>query len=215
MTQMEGTGPEAAITDKIIADAREQAGKLIRNAGRGAAAEEKKTEREIEKIEQDVRAGWEARVEKIRMREVSTARIESRRILLNAREEAVARMFTEIEEGLSRLREDRERYRESLLNLAAEAVTAIGGGGVVLKFGEGDRGVADEAFLGEIRSRVEGAAPGTDFRAEFTDGDPGGGCIATSPDGRIVFDNTLLWRLERMRPAIRAKIVEELAKNNA
>jgi vacuolar-type H+-ATPase subunit E/Vma4 len=214
MTQPEGTPPDAAITEKIIADAREQAEKLIRNAGVGAAAEQKKTEREIERIEQGARAGWDLRVEKIRMSEISTARIESRRILLDAREKAVSGLFAEIEEGLGCLREDRRRYRESLVVLAVEAVTAIGGSGVVLKFGETDRDIVDEAFLGEVRSGVEGGAAGTDFTVEFADGEMGGGCVAASPDGRIVLDNTLGRRLEEMRPAIRATIVKELARDD-
>lgn len=214
MTQENVTPQEAAITERIIADAREQAEKIIRNAGVGAAAEKKKTEREIEKIEQDARSGWEARIEKIRTREVSIARIESRRILLNAREEAVSKVFAEIEEGLGRLRADRDRYRASLSDLAVEAVTAVGGHGVFLKFSEADRGLVDDALLGEVRSRFRSVAGGTAFEVEFEEGDNGGGCVAASPDGRIVLDNTLGRRLEMMRSEFRALIVEELARSN-
>ncbi|MGD9140826.1 MAG: V-type ATP synthase subunit E family protein [bacterium] len=213
MTETEGTHQESAIIEEILADAEAQARKLVENAGRSAVAEEKKTEKEIEKIREDARAGWDSRVEKIRMREVSTARIEARRILLDAREQAVAKMFAEIEEGLDHLREDPGRYRESLRNLAVEAVAAIGGEGVVLRFSEKDRGLADEALLGEIRAGVEAVAGGTAFQAEFTAG-AGGGCVAASADGRVVFDNTLGRRLERMRSGIRAMIVGRLANND-
>lgn len=214
MTEVYGTPPEAAITAEILADAEAQAGKIMENAGRSAAAEKNKTRMEIDKIRQDARAGWEAKVEKIRKREVSIARIEARRILLEAREQAVARMFAEIEEGLGHLREDPGRYRECLRTLAAEAVAAIGGEGVVLKFSEKDRGLADESLLGEIRAAVESVAGGAVFRAEFAAGDNGGGCVAASADGRVVFDNTLGRRLERMRSGIRAMIVGKLVKTD-
>jgi vacuolar-type H+-ATPase subunit E/Vma4 len=214
MTEMNGTPPEAAITAEILADAEAQAGKIIENAGRSAAAEKNKTQVEIAKIREDARSGWDAKVEKMRKREVSTARIEARRILLDAREQAVARLFAEIEEGLGHLREDPGRYRECLRTLAAEAVAAVGGEGVVLKFSERDRGLADESLLGEIRARVEAAAAGTTFRTEFAAGDNGGGCVAASADGRVVFDNTLRRRLERMRSGIRAMIVGKLVKTD-
>jgi V/A-type H+-transporting ATPase subunit E len=214
MTDNQGTQPEAAIIEQIIGDAEAQAGKLIENARLSVTAEEKKTERELAKFEEDVRSGWEARVEKIRMREVSTARIESRRILLNAREEAVVRVFGDIKAGLGHLREDPGRYRESLRSLAVEAVAAVGGEEAVLRVSERDRGFADDAFIEDVRGRVNTLAAGTGFRVEFDSGDNGGGCIATSADGRIVFDDTYGRRLDRLRPEIRAMIVGELDRDN-
>ena len=214
MTDNHGTPPGAAIIEQIIGDAEAQARKLIENARLSVTAEEKKTERELAKFEEDVRSGWEARVEKIRMREVSTARIESRRILLNAREEAVARVFGDITASLGHLREDPGCYRESLRGLAVEAVVAVGGEEAVLRISERDRGFADDAFIEGVSGRAKTLAAGTSFRVEFDSGDNGGGCIATSADGRIVFDNTYGRRLDRLRPEIRAMIVGELDRDN-
>ena len=214
MMENQGSPPEAAIIEQITGDAEAQARKLIGNAKLSATAEEKKTGREIERFEADLRAGWEARVEKIQTREVSTARIESRRMLLNARERAVAGVFDEIKAGLGHLRENPGRYRESLGNLAVEAVAAVGGDEAVLRISERDRGFADDAFAHDVRERLKTAADGTSFRVEFDSADIGGGCMATSADGRIVFDNTYGRRLERLRPEIRAMIVGELDKGN-
>ncbi len=211
MTGENAAAPESAITARLLADAEEQAKRIIENAERSAAAEERKTHKEIEEIERDSRADLDARIEKIHMREVSTAKIESRRILLDAREQAVARMFADIEQGLARLREDPGTYRRSLRKLAAEAAAAIGGDEVVLKFSERDRGLVDDAFLRDLEALLGDAGAGVKFRVEFTDDDGGGGCTAASPDGRVVYDNTLRRRLERMRPEIRAMIVAELA----
>jgi len=214
MTENQGNPPEAAIIEQITGDAESQAEKLIESAKLSVTAEEKKTGREIEKFEEDLRSGWEARVEKIRTREVSTARIESRRILLNARERAVAAVFDEIKAGLGHLREDPVSYRESLRNLAVEAVSAVGGEEAVLRISERDRGFADDAFAEDVRERLKTAAGGKSFRIEFDSGDSGGGCAATSADGRIMFDNTYGRRLERLRSEMRAKIVGELDKSN-
>jgi vacuolar-type H+-ATPase subunit E/Vma4 len=176
----------------------------------GVAAEEKKTEREVAKFEEDLRAGWDDRVEKIRTREVSTARIEARRLLLNARERAVVRVFDEIMSGLGFMREDPGRYRDSLTRLAVEAVRAVGGEGIVLRLSERDRGLADEGFMQAVSDGAGMAAGAGSLRLEFDTADTGGGCVATSADGRVVFDNTFPRRLERMRSELRALIVEEL-----
>ena len=208
MTESQGTHPEAAIVDEIIGDARKQAQRLVDNAKMGVTAEEKKAEREVAKFEEDLRAGWDDRVEKIRTREVSTARIEARRLLLNARERAVVRVFEEIISGLGFMREDPGRYRDSLTRLAAEAVSAVGDEGIVLRLSERDRGLADEAFVQAVSDGVAADAGG--LRLEFDAADTGGGCFATSADGRVVFDNTFPRRLERMRSELRALIVAEL-----
>ncbi len=214
MTEEKGSQPEAAIIEQIIGDAKAEAGKILENAKMTAAAEKKRAERELAKFEEDIRAGWEAKVEKIRMREVSTAKIEARRILLNAREQAVAGVFGDIKAGLGHLREDPGRYRESLRNLAVEAVTAVGGDDVVLIISERDGGLVDDAFIEDVRRRADAAVSGTGFRVEFDSADASGGCKATSAGGRVVFDNTYDRRLERLRSEIRAMIVTELEKTD-
>lgn len=214
MTEGYKVDPEAAITEKILADARAQAERLIENADRAASLERQKTDREIVKIEEDTRAGWVTKVEKLRMREVSIARIEARRVLLNARERAVTKMFEEIERGLDHLRENPSRYREGLRNLAVEALAAVGGEEVVLRFGERDRGLVDDAFVSMVSGGVERTDKGIRFRVEFGRDVTGGGCIATSADGRIVFDNTFGRRLGRLRPELRAMIVGGMAKDH-
>lgn len=214
MTERHRVNPEEAITEKILADAHSQAERLIENADRAAAAERKKTDSEISKIEEDIRAGWDTKVEKLRMREVSIARIEARRILLNAREKAVTKMFDEIERGLEALRENPGRYREGLKNLAAEAVEAVGGDEVILKFSERDKGLVNDAFLKDLEDGIKSIAGSTRFRVEFDRDLRGGGCICISADGRIVFDNTFERRLDRLRPELRSMIVGELTRNH-
>lgn len=214
MTEEPAGHPEAEIIEKIMSDAELQAKKLVENAEHAVAAEEQKTQREIREVEQDVRAGWDAKVERIRTREMSTAAIESRRTMLAAREQAVEKILGEITKGLAHLREDPRRYRESLRGLAAEAVTAVGGDEVVLKFSERDGGIVDDAFLEQVRTEVNtvsGSCP--QLEAVFDSGDNGGGCVAQSPDGRIVLDNTFSRRLERMVPEFRALIVKGLARH--
>ena len=214
MTDGQGTPPEAAIIGQIIGDAEDQARRLIENAGIGVTAEEKKAEREKARFEEDLRAGWDSRVEKIRTREVSTARIEARRLLLNARELAVARVFDEIRAGLGHLREDPGRYRESLKRLAVEAVSAVGGDEVVLRLSERDRGLADEAFTKAVMEASGRAGDAGALKLEFHAVDSGGGCVAASPDGRVVFDNTFARRLERMRSELRSYIIDGLERGD-
>jgi vacuolar-type H+-ATPase subunit E/Vma4 len=205
---------EAAITDKILSDGASEARKAIDSAKRAVASEEQTTAREIETVKADLRAGVEDKIRKARMREVSTARIEAKRILLDAREKAVTKIFGEVEEGLRNLREDPARYRESLISLAAEAASAVGTGEIILKFSERDRGIVDEALVGEINERTKEALKrAVALHIRFEEADYAG-CLAASSDGRIIFDNTYRRRLERMRNDLRARIVGELSQSN-
>jgi vacuolar-type H+-ATPase subunit E/Vma4 len=215
MNEEAGSAPELEIIEKIFADAEAQARKTLENARSIADAENKKTEKEAQEIQAQILAEAEVRVKKLQSKEISTARIEAKRILLRAREEAVSKVFTQIEIELNKVREDPGRYRQSLRNLAAEAVVAIGEPEVVLKVNKLDEPFVNNAFVDDLRSRVLDLS-GEDLKVtlEFEALDMGGGCVAASTKGRIVFDNTFRRRLERMQPQLRTLIIRELAKSD-
>ena len=157
-----GTKPEHEIVEKILADAESQAQRAIENARRVAQAEADKARKEGRKIQAEILAQAEDKVEKLKLREVSTAKIEAKRILLGAREEAVAKVFTQIEGDLNEIRQNSDQYRRALGNLAADAILGVGEREIVLKVSRADKALVDDAFIDDVRRRVSersGAEP--------------------------------------------------------
>ena len=120
-----------------------------------------------------------------------------------------------IERELDNVREKPTEYRAALLNLTVEAAVAVGTHKVAISYTDNDLKLADRKFAEDAVAAVSEILK-TDIKVEVR-ADPalsGGGCVATSEDGRIVFDNTFKRRLERMKPALRSVIVREVLKAN-
>jgi len=203
---------EEAIIQKILEDAEAQARRILDGARRTGDSHRKKAETEAARVRQEIMDQAQAKADTLRAKEIATARMEAKRILLAAREEVVNAALHRIEEELAGLRKS-EGYREILLRLAREAIQAIGGSKVVLKLSKADEGLVDQDFLAELeRTLVADEAKArveidVRFEADLDDG----GCIATSGDGRIIFDNTFTGRFERMKPELRSMLIREIA----
>lgn len=202
--------PERAIIQNIQAEAKDRAQRILDAARAAADAETTKARQEGDALYQDLIARAQEKAARTQARELATAHIEAKRILLRAREESVNYVVERLTEALNAIRKDPVRYRESLLRLAVEAILGIGGTEVHLAFGPGDRALADSGFAAELNARLH-PQPGASLAVEFqvADQDFGGGCIAQSPDGRIVFDNSFPARRQRSSRALRAAIVKE------
>jgi len=150
----------------------------------------------------------------LKSKEIASAQIESKRLLLKAREQAISGILEVIGQGLDRVREDPSRYRKALRKLAAEAVTALDLPEVVLRLAPEDAAIAEGGFTGEVAGDVKTVSgKDVEIKIETDAGLSSGGCIAASVDGRIIFDNTFRRRLERMRPELRSLIAREVLKD--
>ncbi len=207
--------PEREIIQNILAEAEVRAQRARDSAQNAIEAEDAKAAKEREGTAREILGKAEDTARKDRAREVATAHVEAQRILLLAREEAVAAVLSQIEQGLTSLRENKEEYRISLTRLAAQAVQAIGEPEVRLYIDNADRGLVDNAFLDAVRSAVrQGSGRELAVQTDFSRTDLGGGCMAAALNGRMVFDNTFSKRLERMRNRLRTSIVEDMTKNH-
>ena len=216
MSERPDTTPEEGIIEKILSDGESQAKRVIDNARRSERSEKRKAEAEAEKVRHEIVGRAEARARTVRSKVVATGQIEAKRIVLRAREDAISKVFAAIEQELQTLRRNAADYRTALANLAVEAISAVGGSEITLKIGKEDRDLADESLLDEIRKRAaEEVASQTSITIEFDPAVTGGGCVAVSGEGRIVFDNTFSRRLERMKPELRSVIVREVLKIDA
>jgi vacuolar-type H+-ATPase subunit E/Vma4 len=215
MNGQPGSTPEHEIIDQILKDGEAQAKRVTDNARRSEQSELRRAEAEAKKVTDQILAQAEAKARAVRSKEVASAYIEAKRISLRAREQAITKVFVVIEQEIAKLKEDPRTYKEALLGLAAEAVLAVGQDEVGLRVGTRDKALVDDAFLTEVNRRVE--ADRADPVKVVLELDPeieGGGCVAMSSDGRIVFDNTFRRRLERMKPELRAIVVKEVLKTD-
>ncbi len=217
MTEAKTEGPAAEIVRSILAEADEQAARILENARSAAAAEDARAEREAAQAEAVIVSEAEDAARRLRARVTATAHVEARQALLRAREEVIAAATAEIAAAWEALRKDPARYRESLTALAGEAAAAIGGDRVRLRLEEADRAATDGDWAEAVAARIRenGGGPGPAIELVYTEEAFGGGCTAFSPDGRVVFENTFPRRMERLRRRIRAALVQEVADRDA
>ncbi len=199
------------IIESILSDADAQALRLVENAESTASALRAKARKEGERTRDALLARATEQCGRIRAQGLATARIEAKRLLLAAREDLAGRFLEQIEEKLAATVRSSETYSQSLWNLAAEAVAAIGLPEVVLRISQADAGILGDGFAGRLVADGAVRAAGVSRIApQFDENALGGGCIAQSPDGRIVFDNTYSKRMQRKRRELRAMIVRDV-----
>lgn len=217
MSNATSPNPEVQILENIQEDGRVQAQRIVDDAQRVANAEEQRARSDATKAQEAILTKAREKGDRIRAVDTATGRIEARRILLKAREESVSGVFTEIKQGLATLRKNAERYRRSLVVLAAEAVVAVGGQEVTLRVAQKDKACADSsAFVEDVRREAaQHVAAVPNIHLAWAEKDTGGGCIVVDPSERVVFDNTYPRRLARMRRQLRMTIIRELAKHDA
>ena len=213
MTDDRTSGSEEEIIQKILDDGRAQAKRLVDNARRSEESEKRKAEAEAKKVREEIIKQAQTKARALRAKELATANIEAKRELLKAREDAIGEVLGRIAEELARVRERPEQYRQALKNLASEAIAAVGETQVTLKVGGEDKAIADHAFLDEVGAALQAiSGDRVEINLEIDPALSGGGCVAISKRGRIVFDNTYRRRLERMKPELRSSIVREVLK---
>lgn len=206
---------EREIVETIRNDAETQAQNLIESARALAGTETQKLRQEGESLAAAIIEKARLEAARAHAREIATARIEARRILLRAREQAVARILDQAGARLEAARERPDEYRRRLIGLAAEAVRAVGGEAAVLVVSKADAPLLDAAFLDAVQARVNAASNSpAAVRLQYDENESRAGCKAMSPDGRIQFDNTFRRRLERVRGELRTRLVEEMLKRD-
>ncbi|MGD8628818.1 MAG: V-type ATP synthase subunit E family protein, partial [bacterium] len=155
MSEPVNSGPEEGMVEKILGDARSEADRAIKNAGRSVEAERRKAEAEAEKVRQEILERVQRKVDRLKAKETASAQIESKRMLLKAREQAISGILETVAQELEKVREDHSRYRKVLRKLAAEAVAAVDLPEVVLRLTPEDAALVKEGFAGEVTADVK------------------------------------------------------------
>lgn len=195
------------LREEILADARCESEQIIRRAQQEAEALLTKAAAEADKARQERLD--QARAEAARRKELilATVPVEAGRLRLARVEALLESVHEEIRRRLTA--RDGFDYRKTVVTLAAEAVKQMHGSALVVKLSAADRAALGDGLAEEIARRV-GRSPlniTISNDATLTEG----GAIIEDTEGRQVWDNRLLARLERLWPELRRQIAVQTA----
>jgi len=196
---------EKALADEILRDAQRKADRARTRAERETAKIQKKTERDAQTATARTLELAQERGERLAQAVLATLEAEAQRELLAAREGELDKLFEQARQRLAD--KGGYDYPAVLAVLAAQAIEAMAAPEVVLELNDGDRAIATEAWLADLRGRV-----GREVAIAVADGAApiDGGLIARSADGRLLYDNSFAARLERLRPDLRRQLATRL-----
>ena len=205
MDRSETTSHEV-LRDEILADAQRQAARVIRKAEREAKAVLDKATGESQEERSSKLASAQAAADRKRTLIFATVPVEIGRMhaarmekqLLSVRDEVQAKLLAR--KGFD--------YGETLVTLAAEALSRMEGDTFVLELSEQDR----KTFGAKLADLAPDRAGRPDITVTVgTQPSPiEGGVIVHDPQGRQLWDNSLEARLERMWPLLRSQIAEHM-----
>lgn len=181
--------------DDILSCARRDAEALLGREGSAAI------EARLKRLE-------EARSEGVRRRDLtlSAVFVETRRLYLARIEALLGSVREEAEKHLAA--RDGFDLRESVINLAGEAIRGMTGDEFVVRLAEGSRSVLGGSLEEEIASRA--ARPGVKVTVSWDSRVLDDGPIVTDATESQVWDNRLRARLERLWPQMRRAIAAEV-----
>jgi vacuolar-type H+-ATPase subunit E/Vma4 len=173
--------------ERILGEARRQAELVVTQANQEAQAylAEQRQRIEAERKAAQVKAD-------------SAAQVRAAALVLRAKDQAIAEVFSAADAELCRLQQDKTRYAAILRGLIREAADELSGR------------VTVEASPKDL-DLVKQAVKDLKLDAEVKVGDDvSGGVRLISDDGRFVVENTLASRVERVRSQIAPEIAARL-----
>lgn len=176
----------------LLSEAKEDAGKIIQAAEAHVArmVEEERSRKEASKKEAD--KDIERLLEEQRNERIAWARLESKRVLAEAREDAIKGVIGDVFDSLAKARKTPE-YKKFLARSIPQAAAELGAGPTV-RVCKGDRALVPEIKGAKVVEDLEGL----------------GGAIVESADGKIRIDLTIETMFETSRDEIRKRIHERL-----
>jgi vacuolar-type H+-ATPase subunit E/Vma4 len=198
--------PAGVLREEIIAEGRKQSEGILERTRQQADDILATATAEADKVrEEQLERG---RTEAARRRELilATVLVEAGRLRV-ARVESLLESVNEKARGRL-LAHDGFKYREAVVTLAALAVSRMEGVAFVVRVSEADRALLDDELAQEITRRVGRSSLNltVTYDSEIT---ARSGVIVEDAEGRQMWDNRLLKRLERMWPEMRRQIAVE------
>jgi V/A-type H+-transporting ATPase subunit E len=206
---MDSVGSLETLRDQILKQAKEQASAVIEREQRIAEHDLEFAKEDADKIKEQQKARIQSLVDTEKRKILASAEMESRRMLLEKKEELVSNIFAEAETKLEEMRGSK-LYINAVTKSIENAVDNIGDN-LIVEFGEKDKSTFIKDLISSIESDISKAI-GKNVKLEFR---PSGenisaGVIVKSKDGRMIIDNTFSNLIKRLEEDIRGKVSEIL-----
>jgi V/A-type H+-transporting ATPase subunit E len=200
------------IVSSILSDAKVQAESILaeaENENKSILDEgENKAALEKEKILENGKKQANMRYQQI----ISEAKMNSRRMELEAREEVIEEAFKTAEEKLQEIASsDASEYKASLEKIITEAGTEIGGGDLVVLLKDGDNTKIQSSLptLEKTISDNTGVATKLEMGENIK---TIGGAVLKTKNGEIEVNNTIEARMQRFKKNLRSEVAGILFK---
>ncbi|MCS7368316.1 MAG: V-type proton ATPase subunit E [archaeon GBS-70-058] len=201
-------GSSENISSRIILEAEKEAEAIIENAKKRAEEIINKAEKDAEEImNKEIKIAHE----KIKMEErrrLAEISLKMKEIILRERETIFNEVLNEVKRRLHEFKKT-DRYPSILQELILEGCEAIGGGDLVIKIDSKDKEI--DINIEKLKRIIEERMGGkVNISIVFDNISEFGGVIVSTPDGSIVYNNTLDAILERNFDDIRRIITKSI-----
>lgn len=197
----QGSDSAGALRDEILAEAGREGDEILRRARAEAASILAAAEAEANRIRREKRATAQAEAARHTKMVLATIPVEAERLRSERIESILENIHQEIRRRL--LAGDFDRH-ETVVALAAEAVQRMIGANFILKISPADHIAFGRKLSREIEQRVGRSLLELVVLADETVAE--GGVKVQGAEGRRIWDNRLLPRLERLWPELRRQI---------
>jgi V/A-type H+-transporting ATPase subunit E len=206
---MDSVGSLETLRDQILKQAKEQASAVIEREQRIAEHDLEFAKEDVDKIKEQQKARIQSLVDIEKRKILASAEMESRRMLLEKKEELVSNIFAEAETKLEEMRGSK-LYIDAVTKSIEKAVDNIGDN-LIVEFDERDKSIFKKDLTSSIESDISKAV-GKNVKLEFRPSaeNISAGVIIKSKDGRMIIDNTFSNLIKRLEEDIRGKVSEIL-----
>lgn len=196
----------SAIANEVLADVQKEAEALVLTAKNDAKQALKDTKEQADKKYQAVLNQAISRAEAEKRRIASITEVESRNLLLQAKEELVDAAF---EKALLRLKEfaASDEYHRYLLKLIREVAEELNQKSLVIQVNAHDKEWLTEEELAHLSKRLN-----CELKFLNQVGDFIGGFKAQTLDGKIAYDSTIDNKFNELKPQLRVELAKVMFK---
>jgi V/A-type H+/Na+-transporting ATPase subunit E len=186
-------------SDEIIKEADEKANQIT---GKGKIEAEKRENEILEKAQKEAEIAFQ--------QIISEAKLNSKRKILETREELMEQTFQKAEDKLKNIASAvSKEYLDSLVSLIKEASIEIGGGSLEILLKEGDFEKIEKSLSSVEKEISEKTGNETKLKFGGTT-DTIGGPIVRTADGNVEVNHTFEARVERSRGILRLEVAKVL-----
>lgn len=191
------------ITEKIVAGSNVEVDNILKEAKSRADEIISEAEKKAEALKAEIVARGERDAEREKQRIIANAKLQSRKLRLDAKEDVIKQTFKLAEDKLREIGSG-EQYSSVLAALIKEAQAVIGDDVEILTRKD-DLKVLSAEYLKKLSEDTK-----AHIELSSKNIDTIGGAIVRAKDGSSEVNNTIEMRMERMRGDLRPKVAKAL-----